>query len=174
MHHNRSLPIVCGLTAVFILAGCTTSFHKAFVVGGEPKRFSQIVHTHEFMLGISLDAFPSNESTYRDSSYAFTLSVTKYSQDCTAEWSTFIRSLELESLSLTDGSATIAAALDSVEHFAPCMTYWHFRDVIIPDMSDTLTMHMRLHYAENNQSKTLDTTIELYRIQAKYREMMFW
>jgi hypothetical protein len=132
------------------------------------------VNIRGFTLGIKFNAFPTNEASYRDSAYTLWLCASKYASECTGRWPGLFQSLNLDSLVLEYQGIKVIANPASIERFSPCHTYWYYQDAILPEGLDTLRMHLHFTHTDDDQLIALDTIITLYRIQAKYREMMSW
>ena len=153
-----------------------TYYYKQFVISGTPRYPGHRVEFNELRCFIGLDVHPTDESSFQDSTYRFSLAmIRKDSELCTEANKDMFSSVELTVLTLSIPGTTFEMhdlyPLERTEP-APCIVVYRFAPVTISDTVDAVTIGVTLSYVMNGTRSVEDTTVSLFRLTGKGRELV--
>jgi hypothetical protein len=149
---------------------CLNYYYKQFVVGGKPRYPVHVFYWEDdFSSGIHIDVDPTDEVSFRDSVYNVSISLTRH--DCRDGWLELFASSHFSKKRIRYNDTTIELSQDSVVSYSDCDRVWYFHEIILPDTLDTIQLDLRLDYVKEGVSTTRDTTINLFRLEGKKKDM---
>ena len=163
------------LSVLAVGAGCMTFYYKEFVVSGTPRYPNQVVHLEGLLLAFQVDARPSDAQSYRDSIYFVNLSLIRDQAKCNDQWIAAIQSAVVREFFLVyDNSNVNMQERFKKKELAPsgvCWVQWDYEKIMIPDIVDTVRASVVIQYQLAQEPIVLDTTIDLYRLTGKEKEI---
>ena len=166
----------CALVLLLIVStGCLTFYYKEFVVAGKPRTPSGLVDFRHLVLGIDIDGRPSNEESFRDSTYYISLGLFRHPGECTDKWRSALKTAKLGRFILRFSGTQV----DMKEHVTEtewgyvefCSVDWDFDKLIISDKVDTIYATVTVDYEVDGVHAAIDTTVALYRLTGKEKEI---
>ena len=168
-----ALSLVLALSLVGII-GCSTFYYKQFVIRGTPRYSDAFIAFKEFTCSVHIEIQPSDEKSYRDSTYQVWLSIfRKATESCTDRHREIFETLELSEFTLAyDGlSNNIRIGVQSQEREPErCYVELLCNPLTIDDSVDSLSVRLAISYRVGESTAVADTTVSLFRLTGKEKE----